>query len=226
MSDLGDPYGLATDSPILRPKLYSIKQRGKTTTIYVLKHWPERDIFYVHTSFTSPATSRNTPLKTLITSVQKAASIPAETNATNISAAASVTDSRRNDQGAGTEGSAYQSERSVRSACASTRVISDAYPNKGAKTPRKDEHSPKSVYRKAMKQLAVLEATVQPKTHRATIKSCLEDNLPPKMEFVLTLPVTPIQATLYDTFLESLRKEETGGGKILGAVNSFCKAGK
>ncbi|EFQ28618.1 SNF2 family domain-containing protein [Colletotrichum graminicola M1.001] len=84
------------------------------------------------------------------------------------------------------------------------------------------EDSPKSAYRKAMKQLAVLEATVQPKTHRATIKSCLKDDLPPKMEFVLTVPVTPIQAKLYDTFLESLRKEERGGGKILGAVNSFC----
>ncbi|KAK2042201.1 SNF2 family domain-containing protein [Colletotrichum somersetense] len=84
------------------------------------------------------------------------------------------------------------------------------------------EDSPASAYREAMKQLAVLEATVQPKTNRKTIKSCLQDDLPPKMEFVLTVPVTPIQARLYDTFLESLRNEAKGSGKILGAVNNFC----
>ncbi|KAK1974348.1 SNF2 family domain-containing protein [Colletotrichum cereale] len=88
------------------------------------------------------------------------------------------------------------------------------------------EDSSKSSYRRAMKQLAVLEATVQPKTNRATIKSCLKDDLPPKMEFVLTVPVTPIQAKLYDTFLKSLKSlgnEASGlGGKILGAVNNFC----
>ncbi|KAK2000928.1 SNF2 family domain-containing protein [Colletotrichum falcatum] len=85
------------------------------------------------------------------------------------------------------------------------------------------EDSPASAYRKAMKQLAVLEATVHPKTKRATVKSCLKDDLPPKMEFVLEVPVTPIQAKLYDTFLQSLRIEEKGlGGKILAAVSNFC----
>ncbi|OHW96312.1 SNF2 family helicase [Colletotrichum incanum] len=85
------------------------------------------------------------------------------------------------------------------------------------------EDSSRSAYRKAKKALAVLEATVAPKTNRATIQSCLMDGLPPKMEFVLTVPVTPLQAKLYDTFLESLRNEANGlGGKILGAVNNFC----
>ncbi|GKT73245.1 SNF2 family helicase [Colletotrichum tofieldiae] len=85
------------------------------------------------------------------------------------------------------------------------------------------EDSSRSAYRKAKKALAVLEATVAPKTNRATIQSCLMDGLPPKWEFVLTVPVTPLQAKLYDTFLESLRNEANGlGGKILGAVNNFC----
>ncbi|GKT43838.1 protein chromatin remodeling 20 [Colletotrichum spaethianum] len=85
------------------------------------------------------------------------------------------------------------------------------------------EDSPRSAYRKAKKALAVLEATVAPKTHRATINLCLKDDLPPKTEFVLTVPVTPLQAKLYDTFLDSVRNEANGlGGKILGAVNNFC----
>ncbi|KAJ0166562.1 Protein CHROMATIN REMODELING 20 [Colletotrichum tanaceti] len=85
------------------------------------------------------------------------------------------------------------------------------------------EDSSKSAYRKAKKALAVLEATVAPKTNRATIQSILQDGLPPKKEFVLTVPLTPLQAKLYDSFLESLRKEEIGlGGKILGAVSNFC----
>ncbi|KAK2013241.1 SNF2 family domain-containing protein [Colletotrichum eremochloae] len=85
------------------------------------------------------------------------------------------------------------------------------------------EDSPKSAYRKAVKQLAALEGIVRPKTDRATITSCLKDDLPPKLEFVLTVPVTPIQAKLYDTFLKSLRNEMKGlGGMTLGAVNNFC----
>ncbi|TQN72902.1 Protein CHROMATIN REMODELING 20 [Colletotrichum shisoi] len=85
------------------------------------------------------------------------------------------------------------------------------------------EDSSRSAYRKAKKALAVLEATVAPKTNRATIQSILQDGLPPKKEFVLTVPLTSLQAKLYDSFLESLRKEELGlGGKILGAVSNFC----
>ncbi|EFQ28726.1 La domain-containing protein [Colletotrichum graminicola M1.001] len=82
-------------------------------------------------------TSRNTPLKAQIASTQDAPSVPAEANTNNTSAAASVTDSRRDDEDAVIEGSARRSEKSVRSASASTRVTDDAEPKKGSRKPRK-----------------------------------------------------------------------------------------
>ncbi|KAK1963745.1 La domain-containing protein [Colletotrichum sublineola] len=82
-------------------------------------------------------TSRNTPLKSKIASTQEAPPAPAEANTNNTSAAASVTDSRRDDDDIVTEGSARRSEKSVRSASASTRVTDDAEPKKGSRKPRK-----------------------------------------------------------------------------------------
>ncbi|KAJ3942520.1 uncharacterized protein N0V96_008021 [Colletotrichum fioriniae] len=84
------------------------------------------------------------------------------------------------------------------------------------------EDSTGSQYRKAKKQLAVLEATVAPKTNRATIKSCLKNDLPPKMEFVLTIPMTPLQGKLYDAFLAALNNDASVAGiKTLGANINF-----
>ncbi|OHF00130.1 SNF2 super family protein [Colletotrichum orchidophilum] len=84
------------------------------------------------------------------------------------------------------------------------------------------EDSTAGQYRKAKKQLAVLEATVAPKTNRATVKSCLKNDLPPKMEFVLTVPVTPLQAKLYDTFSAALQNDANVPGiKTLGANVNF-----
>ncbi|KAF4783429.1 SNF2 super family protein [Colletotrichum scovillei] len=84
------------------------------------------------------------------------------------------------------------------------------------------EDSTGSQYRKAKKQLAVLEATVAPKTNRATIKSCLKNDLPPKMEFVLTVPMTPLQGKLYDAFLDALNNDaNVAGVKTLGANINF-----
>ncbi|OLN94044.1 Protein CHROMATIN REMODELING 20 [Colletotrichum chlorophyti] len=71
-------------------------------------------------------------------------------------------------------------------------------------------------FRKAKKQLAVLEATVAPKTNRATIKSCLKNDLPPKMEFVLTVPLTKLQAQLYDAYLGSARNDASSQASIRG----------
>ncbi|KAK1996846.1 La domain-containing protein [Colletotrichum falcatum] len=82
-------------------------------------------------------TSRNTPLKAQIASTQDGPSVPAEANTNNTSAAASVTDSRRDDEDAVTEGSVRRSEKSARSASASTRVTDDAEPKKGSRKPRK-----------------------------------------------------------------------------------------
>ncbi|KXH61482.1 SNF2 super family protein [Colletotrichum salicis] len=84
------------------------------------------------------------------------------------------------------------------------------------------EDSTGSQYRKAKKQLAVLEATVAPKTNRATIKSCLKNDLPPKMEFILTVPVTPLQAKLYDAFSAALNNDANfASAKTLGANINF-----
>ncbi|KAL2879645.1 hypothetical protein SGCOL_004974 [Colletotrichum sp. CLE4] len=84
------------------------------------------------------------------------------------------------------------------------------------------EDSTGSQYRKAKKQLAVLEATVAPKTNRATIKSCLKNDLPPKMEFILTVPVTPLQAKLYDAFSAALNNDaNVASAKTLGANINF-----
>nr|XP_036583381.1 la domain-containing protein [Colletotrichum truncatum]KAF6792424.1 la domain-containing protein [Colletotrichum truncatum] len=82
-------------------------------------------------------TSRNTSLKAQLSAKQDA-SAQAEVNITNnTSAAASVADSRRDDEDAATESSARRSDKSVRSASASTRVTDEAEPKKGARKPRK-----------------------------------------------------------------------------------------
>lgn len=59
-------------------------------------------------------------------------------------------------------------------------------------------------FRKAKKKLAALERTVASKTHRLTT-ACLKDQLPAKLEFVITIPMKPLQAKLYHMYLESLR---------------------
>ncbi|KAH6888562.1 hypothetical protein B0T10DRAFT_573335 [Thelonectria olida] len=58
--------------------------------------------------------------------------------------------------------------------------------------------------RKALKTLEALKMTVAPKVNRATIKSCLKEDLPPKFEFVLFVPPTPTQSRLYDLYVQSM----------------------
>ncbi|KAF3354031.1 hypothetical protein VdG1_00288 [Verticillium dahliae VDG1] len=60
-------------------------------------------------------------------------------------------------------------------------------------------------YRLAKKRLAILAKTVAPKTHRLTIKA-LKDELPDKVEFFLTVPLTPLQEELYDLYVRSVRE--------------------
>ncbi|KAM0281349.1 hypothetical protein ACHAQH_003617 [Verticillium albo-atrum] len=62
-----------------------------------------------------------------------------------------------------------------------------------------------SEYRLAKKRLAILEKTVAPKTHRLTIKA-LKNELPDKVEFFLTVPLTPLQEELYDLYVRSVRE--------------------
>lgn len=55
--------------------------------------------------------------------------------------------------------------------------------------------------RRALKMLQALKQTVAPKVHRATVKTCMEDDLPPKQEFVLCVKPKPLQVKLYDSYI-------------------------
>jgi SNF2 family DNA or RNA helicase len=58
--------------------------------------------------------------------------------------------------------------------------------------------------RRALKMLQVLKDTVASKVNRATIKSCLSHDMPPKSEFVISVMPTKIQRTLYELYLNEL----------------------
>ncbi|KAG5952297.1 hypothetical protein E4U53_001189 [Claviceps sorghi] len=55
--------------------------------------------------------------------------------------------------------------------------------------------------RRALKMLQALKQTVAPKVHRATVKTCMEKDLPPKQEFVLCVKPKPLQIKLYNSYL-------------------------
>ncbi|CAH0049187.1 unnamed protein product, partial [Clonostachys solani] len=59
--------------------------------------------------------------------------------------------------------------------------------------------------KRAMQMLQVLKETVAPKINRATVKSCLADDLPPKTEYVISVAPTPLQHKLYNKYLEEQR---------------------
>ncbi|KAJ9643017.1 hypothetical protein H2199_004539 [Coniosporium tulheliwenetii] len=58
-------------------------------------------------------------------------------------------------------------------------------------------------HRRALKKLAVLKNDIDPKVNRADI-TVLKDNLKPKIEFVITVPLTPLQEEAYKLFVRSL----------------------
>ncbi|KAI5295403.1 hypothetical protein KEM52_001507, partial [Ascosphaera acerosa] len=57
--------------------------------------------------------------------------------------------------------------------------------------------------RLSLRRLAVLKKDLDPKVDRADI-SAISDDLPPKTEFVVTVPLTEIQKQAYNTYIESL----------------------
>lgn len=57
--------------------------------------------------------------------------------------------------------------------------------------------------RKAMKLLGVLKEDVAPKVHRADM-SVLRGDLPPKKEFVITVPLTSLQKHAYELYVKSI----------------------
>lgn len=57
--------------------------------------------------------------------------------------------------------------------------------------------------RKSLKMLGVLKEDLSPKVHRADI-SVLRNDLPPKKEFVITVPLTDLQAKAYSIYVKSM----------------------
>ncbi|PLB43170.1 hypothetical protein P170DRAFT_418954 [Aspergillus steynii IBT 23096] len=62
--------------------------------------------------------------------------------------------------------------------------------------------STRSERRKSLVKLKALNNNLEPKLNRADI-TVLEGSLPPKTEFVLTIPLTPLQKAAYDLYVEN-----------------------
>ncbi|GAB0133221.1 hypothetical protein EsDP_00001633 [Epichloe bromicola] len=80
--------------------------------------------------------------------------------------------------------------------------------------------------RRALKMLQALKKTVAPKVHRATVKSCMAKDLPPKREFVLCLKPKPLQVKLYNLYLAVDRGalpqvEAAGPNDMLSVMSSL-----
>ncbi|GAD91946.1 SNF2 family helicase/ATPase, putative [Paecilomyces variotii No. 5] len=79
--------------------------------------------------------------------------------------------------------------------------------------------------RKSLKKLQVLKENLGPKIDRADI-SVLEGSLPPKVEFVITIPLTALQKEAYDMYVDSIRagRSEVGTAKLWSwlAILSLC----
>ncbi len=78
--------------------------------------------------------------------------------------------------------------------------------------------------RKAMKLLQALKTTAAPKVHRATIKSCLKHELPPKEEFVISVPPTELQRRLYDLYMQGTHSsgEKVNQANLFGVLNHLA----
>ncbi|KAK7970415.1 hypothetical protein PG988_009488 [Apiospora saccharicola] len=80
--------------------------------------------------------------------------------------------------------------------------------------------------RKALTKLRALKETVAPKVHRRTI-AVLHDDIPPKMEFVISVPLTELQRALYEAYVRfnQSRPVDKGSIKLLvstSPLNVLC----
>ncbi|KAJ9408725.1 hypothetical protein DTO045G8_3673 [Paecilomyces variotii] len=79
--------------------------------------------------------------------------------------------------------------------------------------------------RKSLKKLQVLKENLGPKIDRADI-SVLEGSLPPKVEFVITVPLTDLQKEAYDMYVNSIQagRSEVGTARLWSwlAILSLC----
>ncbi|KAI7513201.1 hypothetical protein KC347_g1805 [Hortaea werneckii] len=69
------------------------------------------------------------------------------------------------------------------------------------------EESTRYERRRSMKKLAVLQHDIKPKVNRASIEA-LRGSLKPKIEFVITVPLTQIQDTLYKRYVQAVLGDE------------------
>ncbi|KAM3500802.1 hypothetical protein MY10362_006098 [Beauveria mimosiformis] len=78
--------------------------------------------------------------------------------------------------------------------------------------------------RKAIKLLQVLKTTAAPKVHRATMKSSLKDELPPKEEFVISVPPTEMQRKLYDLYMQATHNngDKVEQATLFGVLNHLA----
>ncbi|RKF64003.1 putative snf2 family helicase snf2 family helicase atpase [Erysiphe neolycopersici] len=73
--------------------------------------------------------------------------------------------------------------------------------------------------RKSLKMLGVLSADLAPKVHRADM-SVMKNDLPPKKEFVITVPLTEVQKQAYTIFVRSMMAGNNYTTTKLGEVTS------
>ena len=70
--------------------------------------------------------------------------------------------------------------------------------------------------RRSLKMLGVLKEDIAPKVHRADV-SVLRNDLPPKKEFVIKVPLTKVQRKAYSVYVTSM---------VSGSGNSLTKDGQ
>lgn len=78
--------------------------------------------------------------------------------------------------------------------------------------------------RRALVRLRALGETVAPKVNRATVKSCLMNDLPAKSEYVITLAPTDLQVRLYNQYIAALgggSEADLEQGRIFNIVNDL-----
>lgn len=79
--------------------------------------------------------------------------------------------------------------------------------------------------RRSLKKLQVLKEILEPKVNRADI-TALQGDLPPKVEFVITVPLTELQRAAYDSYVDSVvqGKVEVGTARLWSwmAILGLC----
>ncbi|KAF2755895.1 hypothetical protein EJ05DRAFT_502368 [Pseudovirgaria hyperparasitica] len=82
--------------------------------------------------------------------------------------------------------------------------------------------SGKALFKRSREVLTVLRETIRPKIHRREITS-LEEHIPGKVEFIITLPLTPIQRKTYTDFVRGLHCDETENNfRIFGWLSALA----